>query len=187
MEKTMKLASKLALLLAVLAVPAHAQQSPAPVADALRGFLRQFQKNLVAAADDMPVSKYTFKATPVQLSVADVVEHLAGSNNFLCASAAGVTAPNDPALPGKPDSTAPDVLKDRLKRSFAFCETVFAKLDDSRLTDSVPFFGGSKRTRANIILALPYDWADHYSQMAIYLRLNGVSPPNARVRATPVP
>jgi hypothetical protein len=24
------------------------------------------------------------------------------------------------------------------------------------------------------------DWADHYSQMAIYLRLNGVLPPTAR-------
>ena len=36
------------------------------------------------------------------------------------------------------------------------------------------------------ILALPYDWADHYSQLANYLRLNAISPPNAKARAVPV-
>ncbi|MBI4420767.1 MAG: DinB family protein [Gemmatimonadetes bacterium] len=170
-------------VLSLLGAPAAAQ-SPAPVADALRMYLRQFSRNLVAAADDMPVSKYGYKPTSPQQSVATVVDHLAGSNNLLCAAVAGVPAPTEPAV--KPDSTAPDELKARLRRSFTFCETALAGLDDSKLSDSVPWFGGSKRTRASVILALPYDWADHYSQMANYLRLNGISPPNARVRAVPV-
>lgn len=177
-----------AMVISLWALPVAAQQpassSSAPVADAVRFYLRQFSRNLVAAADDMPVSKYTYKPTAPQQSVATVVDHLAGSNNFLCAAVAGVAAPTEPTV--KPDSTPPDSLKARLKRSFGFCETALAGLDDSKLSDSVPWFGG-KRTRANVILALPYDWADHYSQMANYLRLNGISPPNARVRAVPVP
>ena len=184
----MKLAWKLALGACILALPAQAQQPAgnpnAPVATALRFYLAQFSRNLIAASDDFPSSKYTFRPTPPQQSVAFIVDHLAGSNNFLCASVAGVTAPADAAV--KPDSTAPDELKARLRRSFTFCETALSSLDDSKLADSVPWFGG-KRTRASVILALPYDWADHYSQFANYLRLNGVSPPNARARATPVP
>jgi len=191
MEKTVRLSCTLTLgAMALLVVPAVAQQPAnnpsAPVANAVRGFQVQFARNLVAAADDMPVSKFTFKSTPQQLSVADVVEHLAGSNNFMCSAVGGVPAPNEAKLAGKPDDTSPDTLRARLKRSFTFCETALAKLDDSKLADSVPWFSG-KRTRANVMVALPYDWADHYSQMAIYLRLNGISPPNARVRATPVP
>lgn len=186
----MRLSCRLILVaLACLASPAQAQgpsssPSAAPVSDALRLYLRQFQRNLVAASDDFPVSRYTYKPTAPQQSVAYVVEHLAGSNNFLCAAVAGVTAPTEPTVVA--DSTPPDTLKARLRRSFAFCETAFANLKDTGLSDSVPFFGG-KRTRAAVILALPYDWADHYSQLANYLRLNGVSPPNARARAVPVP
>lgn len=178
--------------LVLLVMPAYGQApssspSATPVADALRGYLRQFQRNLTMAADDMPVSKYRYKPTAPQQSVATIVEHLTGSNNFLCSAVSGVPAPAEPALvPASPDSAAPDTLKARLRRSFAFCESAFANLTDAGLTDSVPFFGG-KRTRASVILALPYDWADHYSQFANYLRLNGISPPNARARAVPVP
>ncbi len=174
--------------LTLWAMPVRAQQAGGqPVADALRFYLAQFSKNLVAAADDFPVSKYTYKPTAPQLSVAQIVEHLAGSNLLLCSSAGGVPAPAEPALAGTPDVTSPDTLKARLRRSFAFCEKAFASLDDSRLADSVPFFGGRKVTRAQVILGLPYDWADHYSQFANYLRLNAISPPNARARAVPVP
>jgi len=175
--------------LVLLAMPAYGQgpsssPSAAPVADGLRFYLKYFSDRLIPAADDFPVSKYAYKPTSPQQSVATVVEHLAGSNNFLCAAVAGVPAPTE--APVKVDSVPPDTLKARLRRSFAFCQSAFANLTDAGLSDSVSFFGG-KRTRANVILALPYDWGDHYSQMANYLRLNGISPPNARARAVPVP
>ena len=175
----------LTLWLTLMALPAVTQAQQAPVADALRFYLRQFKNNLIAAADDMPVANFRYKPTNPQQSVATVVEHLAGSNWFLCSSVSGVKAPEEPKLAASPDSTPPDTLKARLRRSFTFCESALAGVDDSKLTDSVPFFGG-KRTRANVMLALPYDWADHYSQFANYLRLNGISPPNARVRAEPI-
>ena len=60
------------------------------------------------------------------------------------------------------------------------CETAFAQLQDAQLADSTPFFGGRKVTRALAVLVTVGDWADHYSQMAIYLRLNGHLPPTAK-------
>jgi hypothetical protein len=172
--------------IALLAAPLAAQAPSAPVADALRALNAQFSRNLQLAADDMPVEKYRYKPTSPQMSVADVVGHLATSNEFLCSSASSTPAPAEPAIP-KADDVAPAELKARLKRSFDYCTSVLARLDDSRLGDSVPFFGNRKATRAHVMLVLPYDWADHYSQLANYLRLNGISPPNARARAVPVP
>jgi hypothetical protein len=46
----------------------------------------------------------------------------------------------------------------------------------------VLFFGGRKATRARAVIALAQDWADHYAQAAMYLRLNGILPPSARPR-----
>jgi hypothetical protein len=47
----------------------------------------------------------------------------------------------------------------------------------------VSFFGERKVTRAKLIFAAAQDWADHYSQLAIYLRLNGLLPPTAKQKA----
>jgi hypothetical protein len=41
-------------------------------------------------------------------------------------------------------------------------------------------FGPKPRSRAETMFITTGDWADHYSQVAIYLRLNGVLPPTAK-------
>jgi hypothetical protein len=68
----------------------------------------------------------------------------------------------------------------RLRETFQYCESALAKADDSNLTGMVPWFGDRQVTRAQAILATAQDWADHYSQLAIYLRLNGLLPPTAK-------
>ena len=71
-----------------------------------------------------------------------------------------------------------------LQASFAFCKTAIAKVDESKLGDEVPFFGSRKISRAGLVLALTGDMFDHYSAMAVYLRLNGILPPTARPRSS---
>jgi hypothetical protein len=36
-------------------------------------------------------------------------------------------------------------------------------------------------TRARAIVGVAGDWEDHYAQMAMYLRLNGILPPTTQV------
>ena len=80
------------------------------------------------------------------------------------------------------DTTATkEQLIARLKETFAFCESAFAKLDDSKLSEPTPMFGMNP-SRAAAIMITVGDWADHYSQEANYLRLNGVLPPTAQRR-----
>ena len=171
------------LVLALCAVPAAgaAQQAANPVSSALRQLAQRGQRNLVAAAEEMPADKYGFKPTPAQMSFGEVVGHVAGSNEFLCAAIAGTKAPaSEEAQPALADNK--EKLVARVRQSFVYCDSTLAKVDDSKLADSVPFFGGRQVSRALAMLVVAQDWADHYSQAAMYLRLNGLLPPTARPR-----
>lgn len=160
-----------------LAVIGAAPNPSNPVSDALRSIAERSGKNLVAAAEEMPADKYGFKPTPAQLSFGEVLVHLSRGNDFLCSKISGVEAPKRTEIP----KTAPkDQLVARLRESFQFCETALAKVDDSALSTKVQFFGNNEVTRAEAMFVTAEDWADHYSQLAIYLRLNGHLPPTAK-------
>jgi hypothetical protein len=68
----------------------------------------------------------------------------------------------------------------RLRDTFAFCDQALAGVSDANLGEALPFFGGRKMSRAAIMTLTTGDWADHYSQSAIYMRLNGLLPPTAK-------
>ena len=152
-------------------------QDAAPVSDALRSTAKRAGTNLVAAAEEMPAGKYSFKPTPAQMSFGDVIAHLSGGNYFLCSSVAGVDAPKRAEITGKAPKAQ---LVSALKESFQFCESSLGKVDDSGLSQKVPFFGNREVSRAEMMFASAEDWADHYSQLANYLRLNKLLPPTAK-------
>jgi len=172
----MKRAIVLAALLASSAV-AFAQEVKNPVSTVVKESLPRQQKNLVAAAEEMPADKYDFKPTPQQMSFGKLVMHITESNNYLCAKISDTPAPKSEELK---ETDGKDKLVAALKASFDFCSTALAKVDDSKLGDTVELYGGRKGPRAFAMFALTNDWADHYSAAATYLRLNGMLPPTAQ-------
>jgi uncharacterized damage-inducible protein DinB len=169
-----------ALTLAVALVPrAAAAQQAAPVAQAFRDYASDLGKNLMAAADEMPADKYGYKPTPAQMSFGDVVVHLAEGNDLLCGAIGGTKAPTRSKVAA---TDKKDALVARLRETFQFCDQALAGLDDAKLGEQLPFFGKT-RSRAAIMTITTGDWADHYSQAAIYLRLNGLLPPTAKRQA----
>ncbi|HEY4319920.1 MAG TPA: DinB family protein [Gemmatimonadales bacterium] len=165
-----------AALTASLAFPALLAAQSAPVATAFRSDASSRATNLIAAAETMPADKYGYKPTAAQMTFAQVVMHLAEGNDILCAAIGGVKEPTRAKLA---DTTSKSVLVARLKETFAFCGTALASVDDAKLTEEIPLFG-RKMTRAAIMTLTTGDWADHYSQSAIYLRMNGQLPPTAK-------
>ena len=118
----------------------------------------------------MPAEKYGFKATPAQMTFGELMLHIAGENDGVCAGLSASPAPDHPKL----DPTAPkDSLVARLKQSFEFCTTALASWDDSKLGEEIPFFG-RRATQAYAAMELPTGWGDHYGLAAVYLRLNGL-------------
>jgi uncharacterized damage-inducible protein DinB len=168
-------------LLAVCTLPltlGAVAQAQNPVSNGIRAVAQRQTKNIVDAAEEMPADKYGYKPTPAQMSFGDVVAHLIREgNNYLCSAASGMKQPDADKFAG---TDAKDKLVAGLKASFKFCETALAGIQDAQLGDSVDFFGGHKVTKAVAGLITVADWADHYSQMAIYLRLNGLLPPTAK-------
>jgi len=164
-------------LAAVLTLPGVLAAQTNPVADAFRENARDAAKNLIAAAEEFPSDKLGFKPTPAQMSVAEIIVHLSQGNDYLCGSIGGVKAPTRTNVAA---TDSRDALLARLRETFAFCDQALAPLTDANLSEQLPFFGGRKMSRAAVMTLTTGDWADHYSQSAIYLRLNGMLPPTAK-------
>jgi DinB superfamily len=167
-----------AVVAALVLLPgAVAAQQANPVADAFRDNYKEQAKNLIAAAEEFPAEKFGYKPTPAQMSFGDIVVHLSQGNDYLCGSIGGVKAPTRTKVD---HDDAKPALVARLKETFAFCDQALAPLTDASLSEQLPFFGGRKLSRAAVMTLTTGDWADHYSQWAIYMRLNGMLPPTAK-------
>lgn len=154
-----------------------AQQTKDPVTTVVREMLPRQQKNLVAAVEEMPADKFTYKPTEQQMTFAHLVLHITQSNTYLCSKIGDVPTPNADELK---ETDGKEKLVAALKESFEFCSSALAKFDDSKLGDPVDLYGGHRGPRAFALFALTNDWADHYSGAAIYLRMNGLLPPTAQ-------
>jgi DinB superfamily len=160
------------------AAPAAAAPEANPVSSALRGIVARESREVVAAADEMPADKYSYHPTPAQMTFGHLVVHMATFNFGMCSTISGVAAPKQDLNETDPK----DKLVGALKASFDFCTTSLANLDDSKLGEQLPFFGGRTASRATLMFVLAADFADHYSTEASYLRLNGLLPPSAQPR-----
>ena len=186
-----------ALLVLVLPASLAAQQPPAgsqanPITEAFRVRTMALQRNLAQAFDSIPESKFGYKPTPAQLTIGYIAQHLADDNYFYCnqfGAMKGAHAAEDTTTPDTIKAKWPkDKLVAQLKTSFKFCEDALAQLDDARLADQITLtFRGQTRpaTRASMVLGHVVDMADHYSQIANYMRLNNLIPPTALPRPRP--
>ena len=188
---------RLALLTLAIPVALAAQQPPAgpptnPITTAFRNRTMGLHRVLAQAFDSIPEAKFGYKPTPAQLTIGFIAQHLANDNYLFCNAFGDMKA----TRPAKDTETAEDVkatwpkdsLVAKLKESFTFCEQAFGQLDDAKLADQVSLtFGGNTRqvTRAGMVLGHALDMADHYSQLANYMRLNNIIPPTALPRPRP--
>lgn len=180
-----------------LAVPmALAAQQPAPsqltgpITSAFRARYMGFYRNLPQAFDSIPESKFSYKPTPAQLSVGYIAQHLANDNYFFCNNFGEMKATRSAEEISTADSIKATWPKDKLvaqlRESITFCQNAFGQLNDAKLGEAIQisFGGGTPRpsTRAAMAVAHAIDMADHYSQLANYMRLNGILPPTALPR-----
>lgn len=154
-----------------------AQDPATPVSDAVRSAADRAASNFIRAAEEMPPDKYGYKPTPAQMSFGDVIGHMSAGNDALCSSIGGVALPKRSVVPaGAPK----EQLVARLRETFRFCKSALAKVNDSGLGETVPYFGDQETSRGQVMVAAAEEWAGHYSQIAVYLRLNGLVPPTAK-------
>ena len=189
----MKTAYAVLLALALPAGLAAQQPSAAPQANPITTVFRTRtmaqQRNLAQAFDSIPERLFSYKPTPAQLTIGYVAQHLVSDNYFFCnnfGEMKATRAVEDTATADSIKATWPKAkLVAQLQASFKFCEDAFAQLDDAKLADQITMtFRGQSRpaTRASMVLGHVVDMADHYSQIANYMRLNNKLPPTALPR-----
>lgn len=151
-------------------------------------FVTGLRRTLLETAEAMPADKYGF--APTQGEFANVrtfsrqVKHLAATNYILAAAALGQQPPADAGDEQGPDSV---VTKTQhiayLRGSFDALERAARAIGDAGIpvTSSPisPLQGGSATRIALITEAMVHAY-DHYGQMVVYLRMNGVIPPASR-------
>ena len=165
---------------------------PNPITASFKNRIAALHRNIAQAFDSIPESKFSYKPTPAQLSIGYVAQHVASDNYFFCnnfGAMKATRAAEDTATADSVKATWPKAkLITQLKESFAFCDQAIAQVDDAKLAEPVTItFGGNSRTvaRAAMVLGHAQDLADHYSQLANYMRLNNILPPTALPRPRP--
>jgi uncharacterized damage-inducible protein DinB len=184
------------LIAACLPLTLSAQGSPIREGDQPNGVARTFISFgqpyggwLLLAFDSIPESKYGFRPTPVQQSIGFIAQHLETANYSLCSTFGAVKhAPSSAdALPDTIKARWPkDTLIARVRASLEFCAAAVRGLSDAQLADTMTEdtrAGPQKVLRVRYLILLVTDLAEHYAQIAGYMRILGLVPPSALPRA----
>ncbi len=169
----------LSMMFAV-SVSALAQSS---VQDALVKHWKTSGDFTLAVAKAMPAEQYDFRPKPEEMGFGQLMAHIAAANNNACANASGLTKPALPPKIAEWDKERVKVAIDRetalsfLSDSFDFCNKAVAAMTPERMNTVV---GPPARNLTGFEWLWGYftHTAHHRGQAEIYLRLNGIKPPD---------
>jgi uncharacterized damage-inducible protein DinB len=137
---------------------------------------------ITSAAEAMPADKYNFAPTQGEFTgvrtFGQQVKHLAEANyEFFDGWKVG-TAPDEASI--EKLTSKDDILK-ALKDSYVYAHKAIDTITAANAFESL---GKDKGTRAGTAAFCIAHAMDHYGQMVVYLRLNGIIPPASRKSGT---
>ncbi|SRR5581483_5623453 len=162
------------------------KDEPQTVSQVLNAETSRLEGEVVSAAEAMPEDKYSFAPTNGEFkgvrTFGQQVKHVAAVNYIVGGAMLGEKPPADTGGENGPDSikTKADIIK-YLKDSYAYAHKAIDSVNEQNLTSSIkgPFGEG---TTTRLAMATLFSWhpMDHYGQMVVYLRMNGIIPPASR-------
>jgi hypothetical protein len=159
------------LAVEVAAQPPVTREPPNPVIMQFVRFADIFGSRLVAAFESIPEAHYGYRPTPTQQTVGYIAQHLEDANYGLCARLGTARRPStakDSLADTVKANWPKDTLLVRLRTSLLFC---------SEILERIPAL--ESPAVANTLLAFETDLAEHYAQIASYMRMLGLVPPSA--------
>jgi hypothetical protein len=181
-----------AVWLVLASALASAQAMPKPeeprtVQQVMDRALTNVEKEFVPAAEAMPEDKYNFAPTNGEFkgvrTFAQQVKHTAATNFELGAVILQEKPPTDIGDESGPDSvkTKAECVK-YLKDSFAYLHKAVAAMNEKNAVESLKSpWGQSTVTRLGLATLTIGHCFDHYGQIVVYLRMNGIIPPASRM------
>jgi hypothetical protein len=169
----------------VLLVVGHAQAQTATLSGDLLADWQQQKRMMLGIAEAMPEEAFSFRPTDAQRTFAEQILHIAGANVYLMQHmGGGAAAPDvdttDFKVFGLSATSKADVLS-ALGAGYDYGIAVLQEFSDEQLLATIagPRYLGNV-TRVKMAYFTLSHAMDIYGQMAVYLRLNGVTPPASR-------
>jgi uncharacterized damage-inducible protein DinB len=162
-------------VMAAVAASSLFAQTPSPgMAKELVATWERAAGDMIDVAEAMPEERYDFKPTPEMRTFSDQLVHVAGVVQRFIDTAKGAKGESD-----HPHQTMTKAeVVGLLKQTFQAGQGMIASLTDAQLVEQVKFpFGDRMVTRYGFWMGPLYPVADHYGQLVVYLRLNGIVPP----------
>ena len=164
----------------------QAAEEKKTISQALDGGIKIVESEFVPAAEAMPEDKYDFAPTTGEFkgvrTFAQQVKHVAAVNYLVAAAMLGEKPPvdtNEEKGPAGMKSKA-DIVK-FLKDSYAYAHKAAGSVTDANALEPIATpFGKTKGTRVGLASVFSWHGFDHYGQMVVYLRMNGIVPPASR-------
>ncbi len=188
MRLTRSLLASVLLFMALGAVaqtgqPKEERRTPTMVLDRT---VSNLEEEFVPAADAMPEDKFSFAPTEGEFkgvrTFGQQVKHVAAVNFELGAAILEEKPPveiNEESGPASVKTKA-EIIK-YLKDSFTYVHKAIASINDKNLVETVRSpFGEGKVSRMGLASTVAWHGYDHYGQMVVYLRMNGIVPPASR-------
>ena len=152
----------------------------AVAAKAQPGLLDEFRQKwnnaagyTIAYAEAMPAERYDFQPTAEEMTFSAQLLHIA--SNMVWLSSRYLEAGDFPKDLKQTNYSKEDILA-ILREAYDFAGRAIASLDPGRMEDTVEFFAGPLNKRQILILMNDHS-THHRGQLAVYLRLCGVTPP----------
>lgn len=191
MNDASKLSSLVALTLvavtATLSSPARAQdQSPRPAVSPSEETLAAWNaigNKLVAMSLDFPEDKYDFKVQKDERTFAQNLLHAAALDFVLIRKISGSNLGPDF---GEGDNPSRDLFKTKadvvkfVQEAVADGAKVIQQQGDTGLDKTTKFFGNRLAHNSSIWMFAIEHSAEHYGQLVVYYRANGMVPPDSR-------
>jgi len=164
-----------------------AQTSPKPPATMVGAVLpwwNMIESSFVSAADEMPEAKWSFApkdgAFDGVRTFAEQVKHVACANYAFFQEIEGKTPPADCEKGGPSPARTKAELMAYLRESFTYARQVIEKLTPANALDPASGRYGGDSTRLGLTTLAIWHASDHYGQLVVYLRMNGIVPPASR-------
>jgi uncharacterized damage-inducible protein DinB len=137
--------------------------------------LEHAKEYTLRVADLMPEESYAFKPTPDEMSFGEQLLHLSANMGWLCSSYLGNL--KNPVTKADSKSQKKEDIITVLNKTYDFVLNALKHFNPVHLADTVSFFAGPMN-KLQIINLLNDHQTHHRGQLLVYLRLNGIKPPD---------
>ena len=179
----MRVAVIMSILLTGFVGPATAaaQDRVDPMAATVTQWFTMIERSFVSLADAMPADRWTFAPRDGEFkgvrTFGEQVKHVACANYAFFNEVEHKEPPPNCEAGGPSRATTKAELMPYLRESFAYAGQVMRRLTPANALDPVEGPYGGKTTRLGISTLAVWHATDHYGQLVVYLRMNGIVPP----------